>query len=137
MLRWFGQSSIGLIFAVTSVASAWAMAPARLPTPTIAPNDVKTCTRGSGYVAIAACSRLLASGPLDDKLVGSIHYTRADLFSKMGDYEGAIADYTVVIGIHPNKKFAFTLRGVARRKAGDYANALADLSEAIRLDPTC
>src|SRR5262245_31266116 len=116
MHRWFGQASIGLIFAVTSVASAWAMAPARLPAPTIAPTDVETCTKGSGYMAIAACSRLLALGPVDEKVVSSLHYLRAGLYSTLGENEEAIADYTAVIGFDPNDETAFKLRGVARRK---------------------
>ncbi len=53
----------------------------------------------------------------------------------MGDYQGAIADYTQVIRFKPDYANAYCLRGNAKEGLGQYAAAIADYDTAIRLEP--
>jgi tetratricopeptide (TPR) repeat protein len=54
---------------------------------------------------------------------------------KLGDFKGAIADFTEDIRTHPNDALAYSDRGFARDKLGDYQGAIQDYTQAIRLNP--
>jgi len=54
---------------------------------------------------------------------------------KLGDFKGAIADFTEDIRTHPNDALAYSDRGFARDKLGDYRGAIQDYTQAIRLNP--
>jgi tetratricopeptide (TPR) repeat protein len=54
---------------------------------------------------------------------------------KLGDFKGAIADFTEDIRTHPNHALAYSDRGFARDKLGDYRGAIQDYVQAIRLNP--
>jgi tetratricopeptide (TPR) repeat protein len=54
---------------------------------------------------------------------------------KLGDFRGAIADFTEDIRTHPNDALAYSDRGFARDKLGDYRGAIQDYIQAIRLNP--
>jgi Flp pilus assembly protein TadD len=54
---------------------------------------------------------------------------------KLGDFKGAIADFTEDIRTHPNDALAYSDRGFARDKLGDYRGAIQDYIQAIRLNP--
>jgi tetratricopeptide (TPR) repeat protein len=52
-----------------------------------------------------------------------------------GDIDGAIADFTRAIELHPKYSTAYTNRGLAKKNKGDLNGAIADCTRAIELDP--
>ncbi|RKU15827.1 hypothetical protein C6501_06610 [Candidatus Poribacteria bacterium] len=54
---------------------------------------------------------------------------------KLGDYKGAIADYTHAIRLKPDAANAYVNRGVAKADLEQYFAAIADFDIAIRLKP--
>ncbi len=52
-----------------------------------------------------------------------------------GDWQGAIADYTLAIQQNPNLAAAYNNRGIAYRQVGQYQQAIADYTQAILLTP--
>ena len=52
-----------------------------------------------------------------------------------GDFQSAIADYTLAIQLDPNNKEAYIRRGNSKYNLQDYTGAIADLTKAIELDP--
>ena len=54
---------------------------------------------------------------------------------KLGDYVGAIADYTVTIRLKPDDAEAYQARGLAKAYLGQYVAAIADYDIAIRFKP--
>jgi tetratricopeptide (TPR) repeat protein len=61
---------------------------------------------------------------------------RADARIDKGDFDGAVNDYDVVIGLDPTNWEAYTHRGEARRLQGDLVRSLADHDKAIEIDAT-
>ena len=61
--------------------------------------------------------------------------TRAQDKVDLGDYRGAIADYSKAIELNPNDAEAYSSRGVAKHHLEDYRGAIADYSKAIELNP--
>ena len=55
--------------------------------------------------------------------------------SDLGDYAGAIADYTQAIRLTPDFASAYYNRGIAKAALGHYIAAIADYTETIRLKP--
>ena len=53
----------------------------------------------------------------------------------MGDWQGAIADYTKAIEINPYDADAYNNRGNARKNLGDKEGAIADYNKAIEINP--
>ena len=60
---------------------------------------------------------------------------RANSKRELGDNEGAIRDYNIVILKEPNA-FNFANRGVTKYRYKDHRGASQDLTKAIELDPT-
>ena len=58
-------------------------------------------------------------------------YTKSDL----GDYKGAITDYTHAIRLNPDDANAYNNRGNAKSNLGQHFAAIADYDIAIRLNP--
>jgi tetratricopeptide (TPR) repeat protein len=54
---------------------------------------------------------------------------------KQGDYQGAIAEYTLAIQFAPNIALAFSCRGDAYYKLGQEEPAMADYNRAVEIDP--
>ncbi|BAZ90315.1 tetratricopeptide repeat protein [Raphidiopsis curvata NIES-932] len=54
---------------------------------------------------------------------------------ELGDYKGAIDDYTQAINISPELASAYYERGGARRELGDYKGAIDDYTQAIKIEP--
>ena len=57
------------------------------------------------------------------------------LKAKVGDFKGAIHEYTRVIKMNPNIAEAYTYRCGAHCELGDYTSALEDSNKAIMLNP--
>jgi len=60
---------------------------------------------------------------------------RGYIYTGLGDYERAIADYTEAIRLAPEFAVAYNNRGYAYDNLGNYEQAIADYTEAIRLNP--
>jgi tetratricopeptide (TPR) repeat protein len=52
-----------------------------------------------------------------------------------GDFEGEILDYTHIISISPEHKWAYISRSGAFNRVGKYENAIADANKVIEIDP--
>ena len=118
----------GLIALSTLVALAVSPRPA-------AADDYETCEKQSGDVAIAACTRALATGRYKGRQLAAIYDNRGVEYAAKRDFDHAFADYDEAIRIDPKFAFPYSNRGDARRLNGDVDQALADLNQAIRLDP--
>ena len=93
--------------------------------------DQQSCYKGSGDVAIAACSRAIRQNPIDK----FNYYGRGLAWLKKGDYDKAIADLNEAIRLDPKYALAYNNRGFAWSNKGENDRAIADFNEAIRLDP--
>ncbi len=60
---------------------------------------------------------------------------RGNARSDLGDFQGAIEDYTQAIQINPNYVDAYYNRGNARSDLGDLEGAIEDYTQAIQLHP--
>ena len=98
-------------------------------------DDRQTCARASADVAIAACTRAIASRRYSGSNLAKIYKNRGNAYYDKKDYDRAIADYSEVIRLDPKYALAFYNRGLAYYDKGDLDRAIADSSEAIRLDP--
>jgi lipoprotein NlpI len=107
---------------------------AMLSTERAAADDVQTCAKGSGDVAITACSRAIATGRLSAHDLAVIYDNRAVEYEKKGDLERAIADYNEAIQRDPKYAVPYNGRGNVWSDNGDLERAIADYTEAIRLD---
>jgi tetratricopeptide (TPR) repeat protein len=102
---------------------------------TAAANDAETCDKQTGDVAIAACSRAIASGQYKGNGLAVLYNDRGVEYANKNDRDRAIADYEKAIQLNPGYSDAFSNRGDAWRVKGDFTRALADLDQAIRLNP--
>jgi tetratricopeptide (TPR) repeat protein len=62
-------------------------------------------------------------------------YNRAQILNALGDFQGSMQDYDVVISRDPEYGDYYFERAGVHRSAGDYKSALADYETAIRLSP--
>ncbi len=107
---------------------------AGLPTGAAA-DDADTCVKQSGDVAIAACSRAIASGKFSGEALAAIYVSRGVEYKNKRGLDLAIADFDQAIGLDPKNPDVYSLRGMACRSKGDFDRAIADFDQAIRLDP--
>jgi len=112
------------------IASAAFVALAVSPTPAAA-DDNETCRIQSGDAAIAACSRLIATG----RNLATTRVIRGNKYAEMGDLDRAIADFSAAIRLDPKYVDAYDGRGEAYTHRADYDRAIADVNHAIALDP--
>lgn len=101
-----------------------------------AADDYETCEKQSGDVAIAACTRALATGRYKGRQLAATYDNRGVEYAAKREFDKAFADYDEAIRIDPKFAFPYSNRGDARRLNGNVEQALADLNEAVRLDPT-
>ena len=103
--------------------------------PAAAADDPSTCHNSSGAAALEACDRAIASGQFTGLDLAKLHTSRGVERKRIGDLDGAIADYDAAIKLNPKDFFAYNNRGNTWRDKGDLERAIADYGEAIRLDP--
>jgi tetratricopeptide (TPR) repeat protein len=53
----------------------------------------------------------------------------------LGDFQGAINDFSKTISIHPLYVRAYHYRGISRDRVYDYAHAISDFDKALEIDP--
>ena len=63
------------------------------------------------------------------------YFIRGNEKKGLGDYKGAIADYTQAIRLKPDDADAYLNRGIAKARLGQHFAAIADYDTAIRLKP--
>ena len=63
------------------------------------------------------------------------YYNRGVTKDNIGDYSGAIDDYTNAIKLDPNDVGVYNNRGISKSKIGDNSGALDDYTYAIKLNP--
>jgi len=107
---------------------------AGLPT-VAAADDADTCAKQSGDVAIAACSRAIASGKFSGEELAAIYVSRGVEYKNKRGLDRAIADFDQAIQLDPNHATALTKRGDAHAAKGDHDRAIADYDRAIKIDP--
>jgi len=123
------RSSAYWLFAGLAVAAL-----AGLPTGAAA-DDADTCAKQSGDVAIAACSRAIASGKFSGEELAPFYVSRGVVYKNKRGLDRAIADFDQAIRLDPKNPNTYTLRGMAWEAKGDFDRAIADFDQAIRLDP--
>jgi clan AA aspartic protease (TIGR02281 family) len=64
----------------------------------------------------------------------SIFYGRGKCYSKMGQYDKAIADFNEGIELQENE-YLYLYRAEAKRLKGDYKSSITDFTKVIELDP--
>jgi tetratricopeptide (TPR) repeat protein len=100
-----------------------------------AAEDLTVCQSLSGDEAIAACSRLIASGNLKGSDLGRVYLGRGLARDAKDDLKGAIADYDQAIRLDPKDALAYQARSFSRRNKGDLDGAIADYEQGIKIDP--
>jgi TPR repeat protein len=97
--------------------------------------DWTTCKGNDADPALAACTRLIASGITGTDL-GLAHYFKAASLHKKNQYEQAISEYGESIRLAANLANTHNDRGVAYLALGNLEAALRDLNEALRINPS-
>ena len=70
-----------------------------------------------------------------DGLMASLFISRGTNLNALEEYEKAMAEYVVAIGLDPEYALAHNNRGAVLHRLGYLSDALADLNTAIELDP--
>jgi len=71
---------------------------------------------------------------LRDMSNGDFYALRADIYSRKGDSDNAIADYTEFLSYFPKNALYYNARGNEYNKKGDLLNAKRDFDKADRID---
>jgi lipoprotein NlpI len=100
-----------------------------------AADDADTCAKQSGDVAIAACSRAIASGKFSGEELAAFYVSRGVEYKNKRGLDRAIADFDQAVRLDPKNSDVYTVRGMAWEAKGDFERAIADFDQAIRLDP--
>jgi tetratricopeptide (TPR) repeat protein len=87
------------------------------------------------FQAFEACSRLLATAPMDFTWRAHVYNSRGVALAIMGDLEGAIEDFSQAIRNYPNLSLAHGNRGLTYLQMGDRARARRDFEMALSIDP--
>src|SRR5262249_2882227 len=97
--------------------------------------DLDACFKEAGDVAIAACTRLIASGKFSGKELNATYYNRGIPWYDKGHIDRPIEDYDRAIELNPRFEQAIFNRGNAYDAKGQYDSAIHDYNWAIKLDP--
>src|SRR5690348_6123676 len=103
--------------------------------PSAAADDWESCADEKPDAAIAACTRVIASGNLDAEKLAIAYRNRGIYHRIKSEYDLAFQDYDSAIALNPKFADAFNSKGVTHFYLGDYDHAAQDYSKAIELDP--
>ena len=85
---------------------------------------------------IRGCTQIIERGPRESlENRDSAYINRGVAYTKKGEVDRAIADYTKAIAIDPKLAQAYNNRGVVYKKKGEVDRAIADYTKAIALNP--
>ena len=70
-----------------------------------------------------------------ETLMADAYFGRGYCYSKQGDLDNAIADYTQTVELNPRYAMAYNNRGVCYERKGDDGQALANYAKAIEVNP--
>ena len=73
------------------------------------------------------------ASPLGER--ARVYIDHGNVNHALGDFDGAITDYSRAIKIDSKNALAYNNRGLAKKAKGDLDGALADYNQAIELDP--
>jgi tetratricopeptide (TPR) repeat protein len=98
--------------------------------------DVDTCVNEvAPALQIGACTRVIDYWGSANARLGWAYHHRANGYGDARDFDRAVRDYDIVIGLKPDDAPAHLDRGLAFEGKGDYGRAILDFDAAIRLDP--
>ncbi len=93
-------------------------------------------------VGVQTTDPRIVRGLIDRFEASAIDPSHAELIRKrglerldVGDYQGAIEDYTQVLAGDPSHAIAYNNRAIARYNLGDYQGAVEDCNRAVQLEP--
>src|SRR5262245_37867638 len=100
-------------------------------------DDTATCHSNSAPPddAVAACSRVIATGRLKRDELVRITISRGISFRQKGQLDAALSDFDSALRHEPRNTFALQQRGVTWLRRGNVAAAIADHDQALRIDP--
>ena len=100
-------------------------------------DDNDTCNRASVPASerLAACTREINSGLLQDADLSIAYLFRGVAYATSDDVERALADYNEAIRLDPRNVLAYTRRAGVYLRRGDFDTAIADYSEVIQIEP--
>ncbi len=98
---------------------------------------VRAAADGEYKKAIGIYDQLLAEGAFKDDPYnrGVLYYNRALAWAKLGQYDKAIADYTLAYQTRPDCQTCLHNRSVVYEKMGKLKEAMADVKLMLKMDP--
>jgi tetratricopeptide (TPR) repeat protein len=100
-----------------------------------AADEWESCVKLSDDLAVAGCSRAIASHQYTVRSLARMHARRGAAYQAQGDVKRAMADFSESMRIDPTYPSAYNSRGNAWYHSGDFDRAIADFNQALRLDP--
>jgi predicted Zn-dependent protease len=102
----------------------------------VAKDAMKACGNDSSdtKARIAACTTAISTGVLSEAEISEAYRHRAPAYSRLKDYQSALADLDALVLREPNNAKTLADRGNFRENMGDHDLAIADLERSIRLD---
>jgi tetratricopeptide (TPR) repeat protein len=100
-------------------------------------DDTATCHSNTAPPdeAVAACSRVIASGRLTSEQLARILVSRGISHRQKNQLDTALADFDTAVRTDPRFLFALQQRGMTWLRKGNFAAAIADHDQALRIDP--
>jgi tetratricopeptide (TPR) repeat protein len=97
--------------------------------------DAIRCSSGKPEIAIIACTHIIEdrSEGVENRAIALRN--RAFRHQQLGDFDAAIADFSLAIGLDAKMIAAYIDRGAAYVGKSDWDLAIADFTSAIALDP--
>ena len=88
-------------------------------------DDIDDCNAsGDNARAIKGCTSLINGGNLNRRNAIRAFEKRASAYEETGDFDAAIADYTMSIEFDPKAELTYDFRGRLYGKKTDYATAI-------------
>ena len=126
MQKWIGRAcaSIVLMTSLSFATPGWAQQ-----------DDSEVCFKGSGQEAIAACTRRISRAKGNNLAI--VYHSRGYEYMQLGQFDMAIADFTLSIKVNPSFLDPYVNRCLCYRGKGDFAKAVADANSALRPSSGC
>lgn len=96
---------------------------------------VAQCSGNIDALVIQGCTGILRSAGISRKNLAVAYVTRGSAYTRQGDFDSAIADFTDAIRRNPSSLPAYYNRGNVYFAREEFDNAIADFNLAISLQP--